>query len=120
MSGGAVVYVLYSRYGGGAIARSYSSVVSCFRVLLCLALWYSMMIVAIAHTTSRHTTSTTTGTITVVIVEAFAAIVTVGIVTIVEDMVVALVLVTWGLAAMVTVGIVTIVEDVIVALVLVT
>ena len=64
--------------------------------------------------------NTTTGTITVVIVEAFAAIVTVGIVTIVEDMVVALVLVTWGLAAMVTVGIVTIVEDVIVALVLVT
>ena len=53
----------------------YSTVVSCFRGLLCLALWYSMMIVAIAHTTSRHTTSTTstttttTGTITAVIVE---------------------------------------------------
>ena len=62
----------------------------------------------------------TTGTITAVIVEAFAAMVIVGVVTIVEDVIVALVLVTWGLAAMVTVGIVTIVEDVIVALVLVT
>ena len=45
-----------------------------------------MMIVAIAHTTSRHTTSTTTttGTITAVIVEAFAVMVTVGMVTAVE------------------------------------
>ena len=50
-----------------------------------------MMIVAIAHTTSRHTTSrhttsttTTTGTITAVIVEAFAVIVKVGMVTIAE------------------------------------
>ena len=36
-------------------------------------LWYSMMIVAIAHTTST-TTTTTTGTITAVIVEGFTAV----------------------------------------------
>ena len=47
----------------GVVIQPIISVVSCFpglSVLLCLTLWYSMMIVAIAHTTSRHTTSTTT------------------------------------------------------------
>ena len=40
-----------------------------------------MMIVAIAHTTSRHTTSTTTGTITATMLRPSAVIVTVGMVT---------------------------------------
>ena len=88
-----------SAYGGGA-----SYVVSCFpglSVLLCLALWYSMMIVAIAHTTSRHTTSTTTttGTITAVIVELTVVMVAVGVVTILECCSVSVVIVTGLLAA---------------------
>ena len=89
-----------SAYGSGA-----SSVVSCFpglSVLLCLALWYSMMIVAIAHTTSRHTTSTTTtttGIITAVIVELTVVMVAVGVVTILECCNVSVVIVTGLLVA---------------------
>ena len=50
-------------------------------MVMVLALWYSMMIVAIAHTTSRHTTSTT-GTITATMLRPSAAMVTVGVATV--------------------------------------
>ena len=49
---------------------------------------YSMMIVAIAHTTSRHitsTTTTTTGATTAPILRPSVVMLTVGMVTIVED-----------------------------------
>ena len=44
-----------------------------------------MMIVAIAHTTSRHTTSTTTGTTIAALFTASVVILTIGVVIIVED-----------------------------------